>query len=54
MAVVLLYNSNYRELVKGKIFISQKSFFFSGLSLHTAATKKNPFLGNEFSIVKLK
>jgi len=41
-------------MVANGAFIYRKSFFFSGFSLHPAATKKNPFLVNKFSIVALK
>ena len=34
--------------------IYRKSLFFSGLSLHAAATKKNPFSVNKFNAVALK
>jgi len=50
----VLYNYKDKELVAGIIFISQKSFFFSGLSLHAAAAKKNHFLENKVIAVKLK
>jgi|LFRM01.1.fsa_nt_gb hypothetical protein len=42
------------EPVANRAFIFRKSFFFSGLSFHTAAAKKNPFSVNKFNVVALK
>ena len=39
---ILCYNVFVYETVANKAFISRKNFLFPGLSLHTAATKKNP------------
>ena len=41
-------------MVANRVFISRKSFFFSGLSLYTAAAKNNPFSGNKFNVIALK
>ena len=44
----------YAGPVVNRVSISRKSFFFSGLSFHAAAIKKNPFSVNKFNVVALK
>jgi hypothetical protein len=41
-------------MAENRVFISRKSFFFSGLLFYTATAKKNPFSVNKFNAVALK